>query len=373
MDNIISYVEKEFRGFDERPFNEVDSLVLSWLSYIRWPIACHNKENDKHYSFYEMFQAEHFSEMFGNIKDKDLTRQLLTAVVASPRYRCMRMSDYRSHTDLRQEIQFAAVTFHITDDLLYVAYRGTDSTFVGWKEDLNMAFQYPIPAQVFAAEYLNSILQKSVGKVFVGGHSKGGNLAVFAAAQNTQYLDRVEKIYSHDGPGFLKEVLDSDAFQLIQSKVEKTVPQSSIIGMLLEQHGDYQIIESSEKGFWQHNPFTWRVEDGSLCHLSELTKDAEIVDHAVNAWLGTISKEERERFVDAIYSLSNNIEADNFLDFGQSWQSYVPQIMGTVKDMDSETKTFVFQIIKSLITYSVKTIPDGVKEGIFVKRNDNLR
>ncbi len=360
MDNIISYAEKEFRTFRELPFHEVDSLILSWLSYIRWPIAEERSSEKYTYSLYDMFRAEDFFWMFGKIKDKELTKQLLTAVMASPRYRNIRIWCYESQTNLEQEMQFAAVSFILSDEEIYVAYRGTDSTFVGWKEDLNMAFQCPIPAQESAVLYLSKICRNSKARLRVGGHSKGGNLAIYSAAHNTEYIDRIEKIYSHDGPGFLQEVIESHDFLLIKDKISKTVPQSSIIGMMLEQHGNYQIIQSNEKSFWQHNPFTWCIEGGKFCPETEFTKDAVIINNAVHSWLASISKEERERFVDSIYALTGKIDVDNFLDFGKDLQSNLLKIMDSVKDYDKETRNFMLQILQSLVMYSIKTIPDGV-------------
>ncbi len=361
MENILSYAESEFRTFQDVPFHEVDSLILSWLSYIQWPISADKCSKEYTYSVYDMFRAECFSDMFAHIKDKESTKQLLTAVTSSPRYRNIRIWCYEAQTNLEQEMQFAAVTFLLpSDNQIYVAYRGTDSTFVGWKEDLNMAFQYPIPAQESAAQYLTEICRNTDARIIVGGHSKGGNLAIYAAAHNIKDLDRIEKIYSHDGPGFLEEVIESEAFQLIREKIEKTVPQSSMIGMMLEQHGEYQIIQSNEKSFWQHNPFTWCIEDGRFCRMSELTADAVIVNRAVHSWLATISKEERERFVDAIYSLTENVEVDNFLDFGKNIQMNLRKILDSFKISDKETRDFMLQTLQSLVMSYIKTIPDGV-------------
>ncbi len=363
MENMTSYAEKEFRTFEELPFHEVDSLILSWLSYIRWPIP-ETDNMEESYPIWKMFRAEYFAEMFSNIKDKESTKQLLTAVVASPRYRNIRIWAYESKTDLEKEMQYAAVTFILSEKQVYVAYRGTDSTFVGWKEDLNMAFQCPVPSQELAAEYLTKICKNTSANLLVGGHSKGGNVAIYAAAHNTDYLNRIEKIYSHDGPGFLKETIESPNFLLIKDKIAKTVPQSSIIGMLLEQHENYQIVQSNEKSFWQHNPFTWCIEDGKFCPVEEFTKDAVFINNAVHSWLADISREERERFIDLIYELSENVEVDNFLDFGKDLQSNIPKIMDYFKDYDKETKNFMLQLLQSLVMYSLKSIPEGVAKSV---------
>ncbi len=360
MNNIITYADTEFCTFHEFPFNEVDSLILSWLSYINWPLDSEDSGSMQKYPITKMFQAEHFGTMFEKILDKPNTKLLLTSVVASPRFRDIQLQHYEMNTDPAHEEQFAAVTFNIDENLSYVAFRGTDSTFVGWKEDLNMAFQCPVPAQESAKKYLAKVCASTDSKIIVGGHSKGGNLAVYAAAYNAPYEEQILKIYSHDGPGFLREVIESEAFRSIQKKVDKTVPQSSVVGMLLEQHGEYSVVESTGKGFWQHNPFTWCVENGSLHHLPSLTKEAEFMDQTVSAWLATISKEERERFVDGVYMLASDLEADNFLDFGQELQTNIPKVMNTFSDFDRDTQKFMLSTVGKLARMTWKKIPDSI-------------
>ncbi len=364
MENIISYAQKQFETFEQREFDDIDSLIMSWLSYIWWPIA---EGDEGSYSLYEMFKAECFDEMVDHTKYKEETLQLLTAVVASPRYRGVRIQNYYWVTDDASEQQFAAMTFQISDELAYVAYRGTDSSFVGWKEDFNMVYQYPIPSQKTAAGYLEKICQKTNYKLLTGGHSKGGNLAVYAAANNTRYLERILKVYCHDGPGFLPEVMETEGFKMIEDKVYKTVPQSSIFGMLLDTNDNYQIVKSNEKSVWQHNPFSWVIEDGQFCQLEKLTNDAILFDHTLNCWLATVEPGERERFIDTIYNFTDNLEVDNFLDFGEKWPSYIPSLLGKAKDMDKETRDFMFGIVGSFIQYATATLPENVLKLLIAK------
>ncbi len=364
MENIIDYVEREFRTFEECPFHDVDSLVLSWLTYIKWPMRKEERADEYIYPIRDMFQAEHFDHMFETIMDKDSTKALLTAVVASPRFRNIRLRNYETDKNPDEDKQFAAVTFMISDDLWYVGFRGTDSSYVGWKEDLELACQYPIASQEAAVTYLNHICKVSTAKIMVGGHSKGGNLAVCAAANNSRYDDRIEKIYTHDAPGFLKGVLNSPEFLQIQDRIDKTVPQSSIIGMLLEQREDYQVVSSNAKGFGQHDPFTWDVENGQFVSMPELTKDAVILNHAIDSWLDTLSLEQRTRFVDTVFDLLGETETSSFLEFGKEMQTNLTKVFSSFSDLDKETRAFMLKTAASLIKFAIKSIPEDFRKQV---------
>ena len=176
--------------------------------------------------------------------------------------------------------QFAAMTFDLPDGSSYIAFRGTDATIVGWKEDFNMAFQYPVPSQAEAADYLNEAARHCRGKLYVGGHSKGGNLAVYAAANcRPDVSARLARVFSHDGPGFLEQALQSEAFRQVLPKIEKTLPQSSMIGMLLEHQENYKIVKSSSISIWQHNPFSWEINGDDFSYRAPIPPMAETDPH----------------------------------------------------------------------------------------------
>ena len=174
MGNFVTYAEQTLETFDERAFSSVDSLILSWLSYFHYPDETGVRSWDG-VPLTELFRAEYFEQLFHGNWDPSGSRQLLSAMAASPRFRDLRLMGYTERRDDEAEKQFAALSFGLPDGSLYVAYRGTDSSFTGWKEDFNMAFQYPVPAQEEAALYLAEAAKHSSGTVRVGGHSKGGN------------------------------------------------------------------------------------------------------------------------------------------------------------------------------------------------------
>lgn len=359
MNNIVTYAEKMLDSFSSRTFGTVDSLILSWLSYMHPPSDMPELFDWQGVRLAELFRAECFDKMFCNIFNQQSSKRLLTAVSANPRFRDIRVKGFTEQTDAEQEKQFAAVSFQINDDLCYVAFRGTDCTLIGWKEDFNMAFQYPVPSQEEASRYLAEAAVHSTGEIRIGGHSKGGNLAAYSAAHNFDALqDRIVKIYSHDSPGFMGPALQSKEFIAIRHILEKTLPQSSIVGMLLEQHGDFNIVKSSRFSFWQHDPFSWVMEEDNFHYVDRLAIGARYLDKTLNGWIQSHSPTERERFIDSLYDL---VDIDNVTTFAQlrsGWQENIPAIINAAAHVDADTRNYIVRALGKLVLLCIKNLPE---------------
>lgn len=359
MRNIITYAEETLATFDRQPFNRVDSLILSWAAYLRLPEERLEAHDWRGVRLGDLFRAEDFGCLFQRHWDVSSSRKLLTALAASPRYRDIRVMGYTQQMDAGLEKQFAAVTFQWEDRWGYIAFRGTDSTLVGWKEDFNMAFQYPVPSQEAAQRYLAQAAKHCKGELRVGGHSKGGNLAVYAAAHSAQEVqERLVRVYSHDGPGFLAAVLQSGEFQAIAPRLDKTLPQSSLVGMLLEQQENFRIVKSDRVGLWQHDPFSWQVEGNDFCLQEELTPDAQYLDKTLNRWISSLTTAERERFVDSLYALVDAAHIETLAQLRAQWQESVPAILKAASQLDPDTKEFLFQTGMALVALGVKNFPE---------------
>lgn len=356
MNNIITYAQENFDTFDVRSFCSVDSLILSTVAYIHFPDIFSELEGWKGIRLQKLYCAEHFEEMFHGFSMAADTQKLFTALAASPRFRDIRIMGYTEQFDPVAEKQFSAVTFQLKPDLCYIAFRGTDSTFVGWKEDFNMAFKVPIPSQEEAVRYIEKAALYCPGKLYVGGHSKGGNLAVYAAAMCRENVQsRIERVFSHDGPGFLAETLAGREFQHISSRIEKTIPQSSIVGILFEDQEDYRIVKSNQVGgILQHDQFTWLLENDDFIYLEELTRDAKYTDRTLKDWLNRISEEDRERFVDSLYSVLNTNELATLEDFRTDWQKNIPAAFHAASQLDNDTKKFLLHTLKELAAHVIK-------------------
>ncbi|WP_101697029.1 DUF2974 domain-containing protein [Clostridium minihomine] len=358
MKNIIHYVEEMFSLFSEHPFSSVDSLVLSQLVYIRLPSCVPVLGEEKPLlRLGDLLRAECFESMFRNVRDPENNRRLLFALAASPRFRNILVGNYSEQLDIQQEKQFAAVTFYLDTQTAYIAFRGTDATFIGWKEDFNMAFQSPVPSQEEALIYLNSVAKQWPGTFLIGGHSKGGNLAVYSAMMSpVEIQNRIRQIYSHDGPGFKAEILQSSNFDQIQTRIHKTLPQSSIVGMLLENQEPYSIVKSNRFGIMQHDPFSWIVEEKQFSVLERLSVTAKHMDHTLNGWLQTLSDGERERFIDTLYTVLNAGGITDFSQLETEWQKSLSAMLNAARNIEPDAREFAFQTLKSFVTSGIRNL-----------------
>ncbi len=348
MQSIIEYAETELRPFTEKPFGSVDSLILSQFAYINFegivpgPGLCSKTVRIK-----DCLQAEHFTSMLIETRYPKKNKSLLFALASSPRFRNIRMTAYVSEFDPTSEKQFSAVTYILPDGDVYIAFRGTDDTLIGWKEDFSIAFIYPVPSQARALDYLLDISKRLPGKLMVGGHSKGGNLAVyssFAAPQSVQR--RILRVYDHDGPGFKEGALDCDGYKRIEDRIEKTVPQSSLIGMLLEGHKKYTVVESSRFGVMQHDPFSWKVAGGGFVTTEEVSDGARYMNRTIRDWISSLSQEDREKFTDLLFGVIDAGDAKTFSEITLEWKKNFSAIFNAIRETDPEMKKFIGELVK---------------------------
>ena len=352
--NICDYVESELDTFVERPLGAVDSLVLSWFSNFRLEALGEQVTGSvPGVPLRETLRAECFRGLF-DLWDPESCKRLLQAMAASPRFRDIRVSNFvmeREGGDTPSPKQFSAVTLLLDDGATYVAYRGTDATFAGWREDFDMTFARPVPSQVAALDYLvGRVAPATAGPIVLGGHSKGGNLAVYAAAEAPAEVQRrVTRVFSHDGPGFDAEFLASEGFRRIAGRIDKTLPQSSIVGMMLENQEDYSVVRSTSVGIFQHNPFSWVVEGQGFVEVEGISAGARHTDAALNAWISGRTPEERRRFTDELYDLLTFDGAKTFAELRDDWQRTLPELTLRIARMDPETRRFMLETVSALV------------------------
>lgn len=351
MGTIIDYV-KEYGAYtmEEKPLNEVDSLVLSQFSYLKFDgLVPKLSEHRRAVSIGYISRHERRDDLFADKRYAEHNYALFTAMCQSRRFGGMRMNYYVNEIDLQEETQFSAITFYLGKACTYVAYRGTDETIVGWKEDFNMAFLAPVPGQLKSVVYMRKTAWRIRGSFYVGGHSKGGNLAVYAAMNVPPRLQkRMLAVYSHDGPGFRPEILESADFERIRSKVHKIVPHSSIVGMLLQSQETHTIVESSSYGFLQHDPFTWVVEQEHFKRVDAIYESRLFMDETLNEWVLGLEEDEIRFFVDTLYQIISTADIDNLIDFTDNWKDNLNALVEAAKEVDDISKQMMKRIVKSL-------------------------
>ena len=361
--NILEYVETQFETFDERPLGDVDSLVFSWLAYWFLNRDATSACTSAGVTLAELYRNKHFTKVTTATGNEALCRHLLAALAASPRFRDVRIANYVDKKDEDNEMQFSAMTFLFPDDGAYVAFRGTDGSLVGWKEDFNMAFETAVPSQREAVTYLNSVSAILERPLYVGGHSKGGNLAVYAAVnadkETTAWL---RAVYSHDGPGFTEETMSGETWQNAQHLIRKTLPKESIVGMLFERQEDYAVVASTGSGIFQHDPLTWTVEGTEFKLEEDISAGARHVDTSLNTWISRMTREEREEFVDTLFAMFEAGGEASFAALRENWQTSVPAMIMYVATLDSEKRSMMLNVLRSLAR---SLVPEIDLSGLF--------
>ena len=375
MPYLLDYLENQFATFEEQPLNAVDAAVLSQMCMVNGKGMIPGLKNcssftnvftflqdmfspsNKPVRFIELLQAENFRGMFTGL-DPARIKKCLFAAAASPRFRNMVIRDYINLFDAKRELQFAAMSFVQNDDFAVVTFRGTDSSITGWKEDFNMAYSAPVPAQEQALQYLEAVANSLPEKIYLCGHSKGGNLAEYAALKvSPEIQQRIAQVFILDGPGFKEGFFGTSQYAPIIDRMYKVVPQDSIIGVLLDSPVHLHVVPSNAKGFNQHSVFTWEIALNPVELETELETEVEADDKL--AFLDRIrSREEGERISKAI--LEELAEGDGAIDY--------EGIMGcdfVYLEKISDNSSFMAEILRRWLSRYDDKEREGVIDALF--------
>ena len=363
MKNIIDYVVRYGElTFYEKEFNRVDALVLSQFSYLKLDgfVPAVGSFTDG-VSIGQIAKSRNVSELFADERYARNNKYLFDAMAASKRFGDVVLNHYINLVSNRWEMQFSAVTSYLTPERAHVVFRGTDETIVGWKEDFNMSFMTPIPAQVKAVDYLHYAAERIRGDFSVGGHSKGGNLAVYSAMKcSGPVRDRITVIYSQDGPGFTKETLAEADFDAIKDRIQKFVPRSSIIGMLLQSQEMYRVIDARSIGILQHDPFNWIVEDDDFVYRDDVAGRYVISDEAVNEWTERADPEEMKVFFNKVFEVFDEAGVSDLNDFKGNMTTILTNAKKVMDSLDDEDR----QRIKAVLSVFFDSIKGQVKDKV---------
>ena len=346
MPNILDYIK--WRGdlnFSQSEFNNVDNLILSRFSYL--PLDnLFSKQNDTIRNLYLNFLKR------GIDREKILQKEdldLFPALANSNRFGNLEVTEYINKIDKMEEKQFSAVSIFIPDGTIYVAYRGTDNTLVGWKEDFNMSLDIDIPSQREAVMYLEKVYNEFHKKMRVGGHSKGGNLAMYASIFcNYKVKKKIIEVYNNDGPGLSKNIVEGDKYKKALNKINSFIPQTSIIGKLMYHEEKYNIIKSLQKGIMQHDLYSWQVEGTDFIHLKEVTNESELIDEVIKEWTTKFTPEQRSEFINIIYDIIKTTNSETLYEMSKNRFKPVGAIIKAYQKTSKENKQIISQTLSEL-------------------------
>ena len=355
-------------SFAEHPFNDVDALVLAEISYLNLDLVL-NKESDGSILL-KNIDLSNIDDLVKQQSDTSKNKVMLPLLMKSKRFKDLIIRDVVVTNDNNDVCQFYAMTIFF-EDRYYIAFRGTDLTLRGWKEDLQMTYNKIIPGQHAANKYINSVVKKYPGKFYIGGHSKGGNLAVYAAFRvKEEHQNDLVHIYSFDGPGFsdetlLKEIEESPIYH----KIIKYVPRETVVGIMLKHTKIAKIIKAKSSGVFQHDPFNWEItEEGKFKLLNRRATISLINERSLNNWLDGLSKKDLLLLTDLFFSSFEDLGTDLIYIKDHWWESF-RKIQTFYKSLDKKDRNRLRDIGVALIKSNAKSTAHVLRE----KAQNNIK
>ncbi len=362
MANIFDYLK--WRGdipMTAVPFTVADRLILAELSYVEFandgPLPIGDLCRDMLKKIDIIKQSGAKMSLIHHKQDL----KLMEALIESPRFSGLLLGHCEKRTDKGREEQFAAMTVYLPNDTAACVFRGTDWSLVGWKEDFNMAYCDVLPAQESAVAYLNRIGNIHDGKIVTLGHSKGGNLAVYASAFcNEEVSKRIVDVTSLDGPGFCDRVLNSPEYRFLSDKVHTYIPKASIVGTLLSRMGKFSIIESKGTGVIQHVPYNWQIMGADFVIAAKRDGSGQLVEDALNDWIKSMTADERRTFIDTVWSVLSATDMDELGDLldGDNYRA----IQKKYKNLSDEERKLISEALNKLRESAKASLHELLKE-----------
>ena len=366
MDNVLSYLGwAGSQSWRDLSFNALDSLALSQLVYLPLEDAFLDQPSVSIAGAWQALQGdEEARKLYAFLLRQRL--QVLQLMGQAPRYRDLMLSDFVDKVSTEDETQFSAVTLTLENGIRVICYRGTDLSLVGWKEDFNMSFDSPVPAQEAALEYLHNAAAGSVTPFVLLGHSKGGNLAVYAAAYSLPCVqDRLLKAYTFDGPGLTQEAVQSQGYLRVAGRIRSYLPHQSLVGLIFNQHRPYKVVKSGSLSIFQHNVFSWKVvpNEARFVHQKGLSRQSRMLDKALDQWVSELSMDDRRLFCDTIYKVLTAASDETLGDLVRTDRRKARKILQATQDIPPEVRKGLRKAIGLLLSGAVGGVWDAVVEG----------
>lgn len=361
-------------GFDTAPVNEIDEMVFSAIGKADFTGILRDGEIGRYSEVFARFfetKDNDVNASFGLLASPIMMRTL-HAISLCPRYADIKISNFVNRISTEKTEQMSALTVLGPNDKIYVTFRGTDDTLVGWKENCELAVLDSVPAQRDAVTYLETVAEIFKGPLVVTGHSKGGNLAVYAAANADEEIQgRIEKIISYDGPGFRKEFFETEGYRNIQEKVSTLVPKASIVGMLMENAGRLEVIECESEGPAAHDIFVWNLGRDGFLRAQELTEKSQVFRQAIESTLDEMDMTERQEFVNELFEALSSTGAVKLLDFTEQSLAQIIKLSGNF-NRSKEIREFILDLSRFFIKGAAKNTIEDLHEKIQDRFQDRV-
>lgn len=342
--------------FSQVELKEADALVLCLLSYIDFrPAFSAERSRIRLQEIDSVVPADRLEVMITG--HRDAYRRIYELAARSKRFGELTLSDCVDVRSTEPPLQFSSICFH-AQDWSFLAYRGTDNSFSGWKEDFMISFTRT-EAQSMAVQAAEAVITPD-RKWYLGGHSKGGNEVLYAACMlSDEQWRQVEHVYLLDGPGLCPEVCDLSRIERIDAKTTRIIPEYCMIGKLFEpQVSDTRIVRSAAYGISQHGIATWEIDHGKLAYAEKNDPQSVWLSEVVNLWINEIGQEERPLFVDELFdalSAGGALTVDEFEKNGwENLDTLIKQLMAS----SNTTKRTISNLPRKAIQFGLEQVKE---------------
>ena len=347
MSNIFDYLT--WRGdlpFVSAPLCPVDTLLFSMLPYIRLEGLVPALPTADPVGLGDALLR--YAERRENADSKHLP--LIRAMSDSTRFSSLRLVGAVKELDREKGLQFAAITLLLPGQQLFVAFEGTDNTLIGWAEDLRMSYECPVPAQLKAVDYLHGVAEAHpLRRILVGGHSKGGNLAMYAAVHcKSEHRHRIRAVYNHDGPGFCDNTLSTPMYTEMRERIHVFLPESSIVAVLLEHDDHHRIVKSTARGLGQHDPYSWQVEGSDFVYAAERTAFGRETEAIVDRLVNELTPAQKRRFTEGLFSLLESTGETTLSGIAAGKLQSLKSILRSLADPDPAVQALLWETALAL-------------------------
>lgn len=355
MADLKDYIK--WRGdltFEQAPFNEVDNIIFSFISYVDFEGIVPQAGENGGISIREA--SEMFWQMYTEkqIMDKPTLTKMsafaLREMADSRRFGGLMLSEYVNEIDEDEQKQFSAMQVQLTEDVYYLVFRGTDETIVGWQEDFNMVYLPEVPSEKRAVAYMDYVMGQNQARYYIGGHSKGGHMAVYAAVRNFEkYEDRILMVFNNDGPGVSEAMAETEAYQKLLLRLVSYVPEQTFFGLMLIHKEVIYAVKSNRSGLLQHDLLSWEVMGPRLVKVEQVSLSSRRINDGLKKWLNDLVLEEREEIIKLIFNSLCMAQIRTIGDFTTLTPKKIYDMIRKLKGLDAKQKTLVTRCFRLLV------------------------
>ncbi len=356
MADILDYLtwcaDKPIGG--SAPFNDLDALALSAICYLDMLPAAETAGGASLFSIADQYLNP--GDSAETKRDKQIV--LLHRMARSVRFKEARMTGFVNILQDEPRIQFAAVTCLLPGYGSVVCFRGTDATLVGWHEDFAMLYESPVASQTAAVAYLEQVARFTEGNLVLCGHSKGGNLSVYAAVHApAEIRRRIGRVWSFDGPGLDDASLALPAYREVKDRMRSVIPEASFIGLLLGYNTEYVVVCSDAEGMAQHDLFTWQTQEPDSFRMAGEAKFySKVIDRTMHDLLSEVSMDQRQKIIDSMFYVVESSGARTLAELKGKLLLSLPAALSTVGGMDQETRDVVSSQFRNALAYGAGNV-----------------